>query len=55
MDNTKKIIVPLGIPLGTETKWGTIGAIGTTGGERYYWILDKDGGVAMLPASVVER
>ena len=40
--------------LGTKTKWGKITAVGITGGERYYWMVDKHGCVAMMPASVVE-
>lgn len=40
--------------LGTETQWGAIGAVGLTGGERYYWMVDKHGSVAMMPACVVE-
>jgi len=43
------------IPLGTKTKWGTIEAVGLTGGERYYWMVDKFGGVAMIPAFMVEE
>lgn len=42
------------LPLGTETEWGTIEMIGLTGGERYYWMVDKDGCVAMIPAFMVE-
>ena len=42
------------LPLGTETKYGRIEMIGTTGGERYYWMIDKKGTVSMIPASVVE-
>ena len=42
------------IPLGTKTKWGKIGAVGTTIGERYYWMVDKTGGVSMIPASTLE-
>ena len=46
------IVMPLA--LGTETEWGTIGAVGITGGERYYWMVDKHEGVSMIPAFVVE-
>ncbi len=43
------------IPLETETQWGTIKMVGCLSGERYYWIIDKKyGGIAMLPADVVE-
>jgi hypothetical protein len=41
------------LKIGTKTKWGIIKAIGWVG-ERYYWIVAKDGSVAMMPASVVE-
>lgn len=34
--------------------WGRIAAIGVTGGERYYWFVDKDGCVSMIPAFMVE-
>ena len=43
------------IPIGTKTKWGKIAAIRTIEGERYYFMVDKDGGVAMMPANVVEE
>ncbi len=49
----KEIRLPL--PLGTDTEWGKIQAVGLTGGERYYWIVDKDGDVSMLPFFVVEH
>lgn len=32
----------------------TIGVVGVTGGERYYWLDDAEHGVAMLPWFVVE-
>lgn len=32
-----------------------ISAVGMTGGERYYWLTNTDGDVAMYPAGVVER
>jgi len=34
---------------------GTIGAVGFTGGERYYWLTLDDGGIAMLPAIALEE
>lgn len=46
-------VMPL--PLGTKTQWGKIEMVGITGGERYYWMLDKHGGVSMIPASIVEQ
>lgn len=42
------------IPLGTKTQWGTIEAVGITGGERYYWMVDKFKSVSMIPAFMVE-
>lgn len=42
------------LPLGTPTRWGPISAVGTTGGERYYWMVDADGCVSMMPTDVVE-
>ena len=62
MNNTEALIsaVPLArrvmpLALGTKTEWGTIDMIGTTGGERYYWMTDKHGCVSMIPAFIVER
>lgn len=43
------------LPLGTKTVWGKISMIGITGGERYYWMVDKDRTVSMMPASIVEK
>ena len=43
------------LPIGTKTQWGKIEAIGITGGERYYWMVDKYGCVAMIPAFMVEQ
>ena len=40
--------------IGTKTQWGIIVAVAFISGERYYFMLDKYGGVAMMPASVVE-
>jgi hypothetical protein len=41
-------------------KWATyggkrwrVGAVGMTGGERYYWLLDRTGSVAMVPGFMV--
>jgi hypothetical protein len=42
------------LPLGTQTQWGKIGAVGYIQGERYYWMIDEDGSVSMMPAFVVE-
>lgn len=43
------------LPLGTPTVWGQIVMVGILAGERYYWMRDKSGGIAMMPADVVER
>jgi len=43
------------LPLGSKTKWGTIEAVGLTGGERYYWMIDKFKFVSMIPAFMVEE
>lgn len=40
--------------IGTKTKWGVIIAIGWVG-ERYYWMIDKEKSIAMMPASTVEE
>jgi hypothetical protein len=44
------------IPIGTQVKpYGEVSAVGMTGGERYYWFVDKsDRAVSMMPASVIE-
>ena len=42
------------LEIGTETQWGRVTASGWTGGERYYWLVDKHGCVAMMPAVIVE-
>lgn len=41
--------------IGSQTQWGRISAVGLVGSERYYWMTDEDGGVAMMPADTVER
>lgn len=43
------------LPLGTKTEWGEIVMIGWTGGERYYWMVDEDKIVSMIPAFMVEQ
>ena len=40
-------------PLGTMTRWGRVVMVGWVG-ERYYWMVDKHGSVAMMPADIVE-
>ena len=42
------------LPIGTQTEWGVIQAVGITGGERYYWIVDENI-VSMFPAFIVEQ
>lgn len=42
------------IPLGTETEYGTVQAIGRIEGERYYWMVDEHGTVSMIPDFMVE-
>lgn len=42
------------LPLGTKTQWGIVEMIGRTGGERYYWMIDKHKCVSMIPAFIVE-
>lgn len=39
----------------TVNPWGEIGATLLTGGERYYHLIDKRGGVSMIPGFEVER
>ena len=41
--------------MGCKTPWGKVVAIGLTGGERYCWMINKWGSVAMIPASEVVR
>ena len=44
------------LPLGTIVKpYGRVAAVGTTGGERYYWLIDKHGTVSMIPAVEIEK
>lgn len=39
--------------IGAWTRWGKIVAIGTTGGERYYWMSKGRGDISMIPAGLV--
>lgn len=55
--NTAKHVAPI-LSLGTRIKYGpgaawTIGMVGLTGGERYYW-LHRGNEVAMVPAFILE-
>lgn len=48
---------PSAIPLALNTKikpYGKIGAVGITGGERHYWLVNDNGDVAMMPWFVIE-
>ena len=40
--------------LGQCTPWGKIAAIGIREGERFYMMVDKRGGVALIPSLVAE-
>lgn len=43
------------IPLGVVVKpYGKVGAVMVISGERYYFLVDRRGGVAMMPADVIE-
>jgi hypothetical protein len=43
------------LQLGTVVKpWGKIYAVGSLGGERYYWLIDKHDTVSMMPAMAIE-
>lgn len=48
--------MPPFVPLGTKIRpYGTIGAVGSIQGERYYWLTSPDGRcVSMMPADVIE-
>lgn len=37
------------IPLGTKTKFGEVTGVQWMRGERYYWLLGKDGVVSRCP------
>ena len=41
------------LDIGTDTPFGKLFAIGWTGGERYYWLIDGEGTVSMMPSYVV--
>lgn len=48
------------LPIGTETKWGTVVAVGNGGnlGERYYWMSQttaSNSSLSMIPACEVEH
>lgn len=41
--------------IGTKTRYGKIGAIMMIEKERYYFMVDKDRCVTMMPAVVMEK
>ena len=42
------------VSIDTQTQWGKVAMIRTIEKERYYFMIDKEGGIAMIPADVVE-
>jgi hypothetical protein len=42
------------LPIGKRTKYGKIAAVGFTGGEREYYMVDKLKTVSRMPAFMVE-
>lgn len=46
--------MPDTILLDPDGKEWIVGAVGMTGGERYYWLVDEDDSVSMMPAPAVE-
>lgn len=51
MANEPKPMIYLGQKI---APWGTVGAIGTRDGEAFVMLTAKDGGVSLMPRSVVE-
>lgn len=44
------------LAIGTVVKpYGKIAAVGILSGERYYWLIDKQKTVSMMPADEIER
>ena len=35
--------------------YGKIAAVGSIGGERYYWMVSHNGAVSMMPAVIVDQ
>ena len=56
MKKPKKRRVSIMMP-GTDsgTVYGKVGAVVLISGERYYMLIDKNGDVALMPASVIEK
>lgn len=43
------------LDIGSEVKpYGKVAAVGVTGGERYYWLIDRNDCVSMVPAATIE-
>lgn len=40
--------------IGSKTKWGKIAMVRTIEKERYYFMINKDNEISMIPADVVE-
>jgi len=51
---TKESMVPLDKKIRLGDQLFDVAALGWTGGERYYWLIDQHGTVAMYPWFVVE-
>ncbi len=43
------------LPLGTDTEFGEVSAVGCIDGERYYWMVGQHGDVSMIPADATEE
>lgn len=43
------------VAIGSQTQWGRVVAISCVDGERYYFMQDMTGVVAMMPAVDVEH
>lgn len=41
------------VMIGAKTRWGVVAAVGWVG-ERYYWMVQPDGSISMMPADMVE-
>ena len=43
------------VPIGEWVDgYGEVQMVGFTGGERYYWLVNSDGAVSMMPATLIE-
>ena len=43
------------LSLGDQTVYGTVEAMGTRDGERFYMMVDKHGVVTLMPADMMEE